>query len=259
MPRHQVFVFYEQNLLSSLDDSSREMDRARRGAPRLARERLRRPARRGAAERPERARAATRRARGADEGAELHYGLVVPAGIARGDERPRERADPRDSRGRLRVEPQAVEAAEDAHDVAVHDGLGDVERDRGDRRRRVGADARERAQALERARERARGRDRPGGPVEIARARVVAEAAPLGEDVALRCAGERRRPRETASGSVPSAASRPRPSSAGASPRRARPDTGPASCATAGSAGSSGTSAQGGASRRVGPSPRAAV
>ena len=101
------------------------------------------------------------------------------------------RANPRERRRRLRVEPERAEAAEDAHDVAVHDGLGDAERDRGDRGGRVRADAGQRAPALERARKRARRGDGLRGAVEVAGARVVPEAAPLGEDVALLRPGER--------------------------------------------------------------------
>ena len=80
-----------------------------------------------------------------------------------------------------------------------------AERDRRDGGGRVRADAGERAPALERARERARRRDGLRRAVEVAGARVVAEAAPLGEDLALRRAGERSDVRESARGSASSA------------------------------------------------------
>ncbi len=189
--RDDLPVFNQQNLLSSLDDRADEMNRPGRDAGGRSRKRLGRPARGRAAGGAERARPATRRARRADERAELHEGLVEVARIPRRHERPGKRPDPCERRGRLRVEAQRPEAAEDAHDVAVHDGLGDAVRDRGDRGGRVRAHAGQRPPALERARKRACRGDGPRRAVEVAGARVVPEAAPLGENVALLRPGER--------------------------------------------------------------------
>src|ERR1022692_5006394 len=90
--RNELFVLYEQEFLSSLDDPRDEMYGSGLRRVRPSWEAFRLPARRGPAERPQRARAAARHAGRADERPQLHEGLVVVAGIPRGNERPRERA-----------------------------------------------------------------------------------------------------------------------------------------------------------------------
>src|SRR5450631_2951133 len=90
--RNEGLVFNEQNLLPSFDESRDEVDGFRLRRARLSREAFWLPARRGPTARAQRACAATRHARGAHEGAQLHDGLVVVAGVPRRDERPRERA-----------------------------------------------------------------------------------------------------------------------------------------------------------------------
>ena len=146
--RDELLIFNQQNPLLSFDDRGDEMHASRGRSPRRSRERLRRPARGRAAGGPERAGAAARRARRADERAKLHEGLVEVARTPHRHERSGERANPRERRGSLRVKPERLEAAENAHNVAVHDGLGDAERDRGDRGGRVRANAGQRAPAL---------------------------------------------------------------------------------------------------------------
>ncbi len=94
---------------------------------------------------------------------------------------------------RLRIEPEAEQSADDAHDVTVHHRGGNAEGDRGHRRARVGPDAGQLPPAFERAWKCAGRRDDPGRAVQIPRARVVPEAAPLGEDRALGRPGERLR------------------------------------------------------------------
>src|SRR5207344_2844901 len=77
--RDHVFVFYEQNFRSSFDDPRDEVDGSGHRRPRLSREAFRLPARRGLAERPERAGAAAWRPGRADERAQLHERLIVVA------------------------------------------------------------------------------------------------------------------------------------------------------------------------------------
>ena len=77
--------------------------------------------------------------RRADHGAEVHHGLCVVTGALRGRERFRKAADRR-LRGRQLLFDRK-QARDHAFDIAVDRCCRLVERDRGNRRRRVGADA----------------------------------------------------------------------------------------------------------------------
>src|SRR5207344_189311 len=94
----------------------------------------------------------------------------------------------------LRRDVAREEAGEDAHDVAVDEGLRPVERDARDRPGRVGTDPGEREQVV------ALGREPPAVPVvdgarrglQRFRATVVPETAPRREDLLLRSVREDR-------------------------------------------------------------------
>ena len=113
-----------------------------------------------------------------------------------------------------------LDRAQPRHDalhigVQRHDRL--VERDGGDRGGGVGADAGQRPQPLRVARKVAAGRhDGAGAGVQVACARVIAEAGPLLHHRRFRRRGERPHVRETFAGSAGSAARPPPPWSAGA-------------------------------------------
>ena len=83
------------------------------------------------------------------------------------------------------------EAGEDAHDVAVDAGGGRAEGQAGDRRGGVGPDAGQFPPGLGRTRGGGQGDDRPGQPVKVAGAGVVAEAFPELEHLRLGRGGER--------------------------------------------------------------------
>ncbi len=192
-----VFVFYEQDLLPPLDDPRDETNgpglrRVRRSVGSVPASRSPRPRRA-----PQRARAAARHARLADERPELHESLVVVTRTACRHEHLRDLSQPGERARRLRVEPEAEQPAEDADDVTVHDRGPNSEGNRRHRRARVCADAGQIVPAFERQRERAARRDHPRAAVEIARARVIAEAAPLRENRSLGRPGERLHRRET--------------------------------------------------------------
>ena len=155
------------------------------------------------AHRLDRADQAARRRRRADRGAELHEALVEIAGLRVGIERGHQLAGLRPQRlhalRRLHVLVDREHAREHPRDVAVDERRALAVRDRGDRARRVGSDARHAAELARRARQRLAHRLRAG--VEVPRARVVAEAGPRGEHVVERCGrerGDRREPRHPA-------------------------------------------------------------
>ena len=140
--------------------------------------------------------------RRADRRAELHQALVEIAGRGRRGERGHQLAGPRPQRalpgGRLDVVGDRVDAGEHARDVAVDERRPLAERDRGDRARGVRADAGHLAELCRAPRELAAEPrvDRLRSGVQVARARVVAEAGPRGEHVVERRAGERPHRRE---------------------------------------------------------------
>ena len=120
----------------------------------------------------------------ADGRAELHHGLIEIAGPPSIEQRAR---PPRQSarRARRRGDLRSVvgQPADHADDIAINRGVRQVERDAGDRRRRVGTHAGKREHFFVCC------RDMPGSPsvsgaprCKIARAAVIAEAAPGRED-----------------------------------------------------------------------------
>ncbi|MEY2599668.1 MAG: hypothetical protein RLZZ142_1927, partial [Verrucomicrobiota bacterium] len=127
-------------------------------------------------------------ARGAEEGPKFHQGGVVGAPAGFGGEKPA---------GKLPEEVPALggidgvgevrEAGEDAGDVGVDGGGGKVECEGGDGSGGVGADSREGGEVFGVLGEAALEafEDGLGGAVEVARAGVVAQALPEGEDVLL--------------------------------------------------------------------------
>jgi len=149
----------------------------------------------------ERAEQAARRGRRAQRRAELHEPLIE---IARGrDERTGTFPQRALTSGRLDVVLDAGDTSEHARDVAVDERRAFTERDRRDRTCGVRPDAGNLAQFARALRQLAvplRG-DRFGALLEIARARVVAEAGPRGEHVVERRIGKRayrRKPRHPA-------------------------------------------------------------
>ena len=148
---------------------------------------------------------AARRGRGADRRAELHEALVQ---IARREvlrqgrhELASRLPDRAHADRRLDVVLDRERAREHARHVAIDERCALAERDRGDRASRVGSDPGHAAQ-LARARRKARP-DRLGPGVQIARARVVAEAGPRGEHVVERRRRERLDRRESPHPALP--------------------------------------------------------
>jgi len=140
----------------------------------------------------ERAAQAARRSRRAHRRAELHQPLVELAGIVAGGEplhqRAGQRPDPLLAGGRLDVVLDAEHPRQHARDVAVDQRRPLAVRDRGDRAGGVGPDARHLAQPARVAGQRAApARDHLAGPpVQVARARVVAQPGPRREHVVER-------------------------------------------------------------------------
>src|SRR5690606_22050460 len=130
---------------------------------------------------------AARPARRADGRPELHEGLVQVAGALALDEGLRLGPEPRLHRRRAEGELDAVEAGEDAGDVAVDDGLGEIESDRTDGACRVTAHPGERAPRRRIARDltAVSRHDLLRAGVQEARAAVVAEAGERGEHLVL--------------------------------------------------------------------------
>jgi len=157
---------------------------------------------RGGARGAQRTRQAARLGRRADRRAELHEALVEIAGLGVGRQGAHQLAGRGPQRlaagGRLDVVLEAEHARQHARDVAVDQRRALAERDRRDRPRGVGPDARHRAQLGRARRQRAAVPRvdclRPG--VQVARARVVAEPGPRREHVVERRRGERRHRRE---------------------------------------------------------------
>ncbi len=140
-------------------------------------------------------------------GAELHQALVEIAGRRYLRQRGHQLACPRPQRlssgGALDVGLDREHAAEHPGDVAIDERRALAVRDRCDRARGVGPDARHLAQLGGAAGQGAapRGAHLLSAAMQIARARVIAEACPRREDVVERCAGEgvhRREPRHPA-------------------------------------------------------------
>jgi hypothetical protein len=143
----------------------------------------------------------------AERGAELHEALVEIAGGVGGGQRGHELAGagPQGTLagGGLDVVGDVEDTGEDARDVAIDERRAFAERDRCDRPGGVRTDARDLAEVGG-----ARGQgtgdavgDGLGAGVEVARARVVAEARPRGEDIVEWSIGERahrRKPRHPA-------------------------------------------------------------
>ena len=150
----------------------------------------------GAAGAGERAGEAARRARRAHGRAELHQALVEIARRGAGGQRLDDRAGERPDRAlaarRLDVLLDGEHAREHARDVAVDQRRALAVRDRRDRAGGVRADAGDVAQPGGGRRQRARPArdDLARAAVQVARARVVAEAGPGGEDVVERRVGE---------------------------------------------------------------------
>lgn len=151
----------------------------------------------GEADVAEAAGVAVRRARGADEGAELHEGLIVVAGPAGGDGKSAEAVDLFSVAGAGGIE--AEHAPEEAAGVGVDGGVAKTEGDGGDGSRGVAAEAGEREEVVEGVGEAAGAvvDDGAGGGVEVAGAGVVAQAGPEAEDIVERRGGEGFRRRET--------------------------------------------------------------
>ncbi len=142
----------------------------------------------GAAHLAERAHQATRRRGRADGGADVHEALVVVSGVGGGHERARQRPQLASARALERVH-----AGEDTLHVAVDDRHRPPERDRRDRAGGVRAEAGEPAEEL-RLLGQASAEPRDDllrRAVEHARAPIVAEPRPRGEDVVERRVGQR--------------------------------------------------------------------
>jgi hypothetical protein len=174
------------------------LDRPGRGPRSPHRQRLGLAALAGAAGAGDGAVRAARAAWLADGGAELHQRLVQVAGARAARELPRRLPEPGLRRGPPQVVADPEQPCEDARDVAVDDRLRSIERDRGHRPRRVAPDSGQLAQGR-----RVVGQapavpldQRARRALEVARARVVAEARPQPEHrVGLR-PGEARDVRE---------------------------------------------------------------
>ena len=147
---------------------------------------------------PDRAFTAAWRARGADERAEFHERAIENACATFRHERDRLCPQRGLACGGVNGRVQVEQACEDAGDVGIHERLGEIVCEARNRARGVAADAGQRADVRGVARHCAavRGDDGLRGAVEVARARVVAEALPEREHVIfLRC-GERWKVRE---------------------------------------------------------------
>ncbi len=146
----------------------------------------------------DRTRAAARRGLAARGRAELHQALVEIAGCRRRGQGRHQLAGASPQLAltarRLDVVGDRVDPRQHARDVAVDEGRALAERDRRDRTRGVRADARDRAQLGGASRQSGAKRLRAG--VEVARARVVAQARPRGEHVVERRGRERAERRE---------------------------------------------------------------
>ncbi len=219
VPRRQLPQPAEQ----AIGGPPREHDLARRLEPeQLARDQRQRRGRlalrddwqgglttlaRGHAACRERADQAARGRRRAQRRAELHEALVEIAGRGGGGQGGHQLAGPRPQRlhagGRLDVIGDAEHAREHAGDVAVDQRRALAVRDRGDRARRVRADAGDRTQLARMARQLAAESvaDDLRAGVQVARARVVPEPGPRREHVVERRGrerGHRRKPRHPA-------------------------------------------------------------
>ncbi len=152
---------------------------------------LRIAAARGGAEPPDRADRALRPVPDAHEGAQLHHGLVVSAGVGRREESLSEAREVA-GRGGIVTETGAVggEPGEDADDVPVDAGHGRAEGEAGDRRRGIGSDTRQFPPDLWGTGGRGQVVNRPGQPVKVAGAGVVAKAFPQLEHLGLGGGGE---------------------------------------------------------------------
>ncbi len=132
-----------------------------------------------------------RTARQTDGCAEFHDSLVKRTGAVG---RQQKRGERRETGAGLRAGDESGfggEAAEDAHGVAVENGVREIEGDAGHGRCGVGADAGQSANFFISGREQAAGGDVLRGAMQVSRARVVAEAGPEGEDIFHRRGGER--------------------------------------------------------------------
>ena len=198
----------------------------------LARQRLLDPLPLRLAPLPPGAQRTGRRPRGADRGAEVEQRLGEVAGPrpgrgirheARGQRR-QPRLRPRQRR-RLGRQPRH----HPLH-IAVHRHHRLVEGDRRDRRGGIGADPRQRPQALHILGEAAACRHQPGAGMQVAGAGVVAKPGPFLHHRRLGGRRQRLHRRESRRGSGRSVARPRRPWSAAASPRTARPDKDRAGC-----------------------------
>src|SRR5690606_13373445 len=129
---------------------------------------------------------------GADEGAQLHQGLVVGRGVGRVEEGLGEGPLAPGAGGAVDRVVLGDEAGEDAGDVAVDQGGGEAEGDGGDGAGGVAADAGQGEQGLVVGRDDAAvaGDDLAGAGLQVTAAAVVAEAGPQGEDVGLGGGGQ---------------------------------------------------------------------
>src|SRR5208283_2620535 len=118
--------------------------------------------------------------------AELHHRLVVVAGVGGIDELLRERRErPRSRRAVPESRPVPADAGQDPDHVAIHACDRLAEGDARHRGRGVGADAGKLLPSGRGARQAPGARHRPGEPVQVAGARVVAQALPELKDPGL--------------------------------------------------------------------------
>ena len=134
------------------------------------------------------------RSRPADRRAEVHHRLREIAGALLGGHRVEELAQLRLALGHGRFEP--IQPGDDPLDVGVHHEGTPAERDRGDRGRRIVADAGQSAKLVLGRRETASRRDLARAGDQVPRAGVIAKARPFREHVLVARRGERldRRP-----------------------------------------------------------------
>ena len=138
----------------------------------------------------DRALRAERAAGQADRGAEFHDSLVKRA---RRGARQQAGGESVEAGAGFRTRDEAGfggKTAEDAHDVAIEDGVGEIEGDARHGRGGVRADARKGADLIVGCGERAPFGDLPGGTMQVAGTGIVAESRPEGEDVRLGGGGE---------------------------------------------------------------------
>lgn len=129
-------------------------------------------------------------ARGAEGGTEFHHGLVEVAGVARIEEGSGDFLEAGAGGGRLDVRGIVRKAGEDAGDIAVEGGVGELKGDAGDGGGSVVTDAGEFVDLVVSGWKSATFDDGLGGSPEVAGAGIVAEAGPGGKDFRLGGAGE---------------------------------------------------------------------